>query len=521
MQLLGLLAQQTGRSEVAADLLSHAIAFESTDPMFYSYLGRIFHSLGRLDDSIAANMRALHLRPNCAQTYFHLALAHHQRGMLKEAAEFYRCALAADPDHADACSNLGTILQAENRLEAAIELYRKSVSIACGAAAFNNLSVALRSLGRLNEAVEAAKEAIAIDSRYALAHNNLGVAYMLQNRFDEAATCWQRALELQPSMGEPHINLAMAWLLQGDYGRGWREYEWRWVAFPLKKPDFKEPQWHGEALDGKTILLYSEQGFGDILQFIRYAPMVAQRGGRIVLHAHDELKRLLSPIKCLSQVVGASEHLPPFDVQIALMSLPMVFGTTLGDVPPPGDCIRADDDLRATWKERIDAAVESVGAHGKLKVGIAWAGRQAHDNDRNRSMTLASFAPVAQVPGVQLFSLQKGEPAQQIRAAPAMMRIIDLTDGLSDFAETAAMVTNLDLIISVDTAVVHVAAAQDLPVWTLLPFAPDWRWLLDRPDTPWYPSMRLFRQTEHEQWRPVIEQVAGQLRQLSGRPSPA
>ena len=306
------------------------------------------------------------------------------------------------------------------------------------------------------------------------------------------------------------MSLALALLLQGRFAEGWEAYESRrQIRRIARDPGFVQPFWDGSPLGGRRILLTSEQGFGDTIQFVRYAPLVAARGGRVLLQCKPELKRLLAGQCGIEQVVTPGDATPAFDVWCLLMSLPHLLGTTLQTIPAQVPYLTPDPHLIDKWGKRT--AHEPAG----LKVGLVWAGGAHNKNDRVRSLSLGALAPLAQVPGVRFYSLQKGAASDQARTPPAGMEMTDWTPELADFADTAALVANLDLVISVDTAVAHLAGAIGKPVWVLLPLSPDFRWLLNRDDSPWYPTVRLFRQPTRGDWASVIERVRRALHQLS------
>jgi hypothetical protein len=290
---------------------------------------------------------------------------------------------------------------------------------------------------------------------------------------------------------------------------GWSEYEWRWKNPGFEsKPSFAQPVWDGSNHAG-TVLLTAEQGFGDTIQFIRYAPLVAARCRRVLLQCHRELVPLLDGAPGLAGVISRGQALPDFDVHCTLMTLPRLFATTLDTIPARVPYLNAEPARVAAWGAKL-------GETRRFKVGLAWAGSEAHKNDQHRSMLLSVFAPLSAIPGTLFVSLQKGPAALQIQSPPDGMELIDPTADLHDFADTAALIANLDLVISVDTAMVHLAGALAKPVWTLLPLVPDWRWLLNRSDSPWYPTMRLFRQPALGDWSAVMQRVAADLRRFMG-----
>jgi hypothetical protein len=330
-------------------------------------------------------------------------------------------------------------------------------------------------------------------------------------RYEEAMPCLERAIGLRPDLAIIHWNRAIALLLEGRLTEGWAEAEWRFAYTPALRRDFPQPAWDGRSdLAGRTILLHAEQGLGDAIQFCRYAPMVAARGGgdRVVLECQPELAALLTTAPGVAQVVRRGDPLPPFELHCPLLSLPHRFGTTLATIPAAVPYLTPDPDKVRAWQSRL--AADGPGR----KVGLAWAGSPGHANDRQRSCRLSDFAPLANVPGVTFYSLQLGPTGEQATNPPPGLRLLDPTADLRNFADTAALVANLDLVISVDTAVVHLAGALAKPTWVLLPFNPDWRWLRDREDSPWYPTMRLFRQSERGNWKSTIERVASELREL-------
>jgi hypothetical protein len=360
----------------------------------------------------------------------------------------------------------------------------------------SNYSVALRDSGRFEEAVASADRAIAINPNSTPAHFNRAHALRDLCRFDEAIASLDRALAITPNYAKAHYSRGLLLLMKGDFEHGWPEYEWRWKKpdFTSVKREFPQPRWDGSPLADKTILLHPEQGLGDAIQFIRYAPLVEQRSAKkVIVESPPPLTRLLRESFSNSgtiEIVEAGQSLPPFDVQIPLLSLPMVFGTTLANIPADVPYLRAREfDRQLT---------------GDFRVGLCWAGSRYHPNDWLRSIPLEMFRPLTEISGVTWFSLQHDEDALPLR-------LVDLTNELNDLSDTAAIIAKLDLVITVDTSIAHLAGALGKPTWTLVQFSPDWRWMLDRGDSPWYPTMRLFRQTKVGDWSSVIEKVAREL----------
>jgi tetratricopeptide (TPR) repeat protein len=459
----------------------------------------------RYADAAAAYLAALQRDPHCAGAWNNLGNVLHALGRQAESVRAYRQAIALAPDYAVAHNNLGVGLKSQARLAEAESSLREAIRIHPGyPEAWNNLGNVLRLQDRNAEAVAALTEAVRLNPSNADAWTNLGVAQQADNRLPEALAALTRATELAPAMAEAQWNLAIAQLLSGDLRRGFAGYEsgFRTGARPARS--LPMPRWAGEPLAGKRLLVWAEQGFGDSFQFVRFLPLLKARGATVILECQKGLKGVLAGCPGADAVVEAADspaHYASCDFHVPLMSLPALLGTTPGTIPPPG---LAPDPARVdAWRARLPAT-------GR-RVGIVWAGRPQHQNDRNRSCPLAAFAPLAAVPGVTLVSLQKGEGAEQLARFAHRERVLDLGATLVDFADTAAVISNLDLVITVDTSVAHLAGALGRPVWVLLPFAPDWRWLLARDDSPWYPSARLFRQSAPGDWDGVLARAARAL----------
>jgi hypothetical protein len=385
--------------------------------------------------------------------------------------------------------------------------------------AHNNLALGLRDSGDANAAIAQLETAVRINPSFGNAYSNMAECLWAAGRFFEAVDAAAHSVALEPNDADRHWNLALSRLLIGDLRRGFVEHEWRWrrpAFYDLTPPiTFTQPAWDGSDLAGRTILLHSEQGFGDGIQFVRYAAMMRSRHPkRVLLQCQKELVRLLATTDGVDEAFSREQTLPSFDVHLPLLSLPHAFGTDLDTIPAPASYLRADADAVRLWRERLDAEPDPP----RLRVGLCWAGRPTHTNDKARSMSLAALAPLAAVKGVRFYGLQKGDAAEQARTPPPGMDLVTYADEWADFADTAAFVANLDLVITIDSSPAHLAAALGRPVWVMLPRAMDWRWLLNRPDSPWYPTMRLFRQPIEARWDGVIQKVANELAALV--PSP-
>ncbi|MGD0387896.1 MAG: tetratricopeptide repeat protein [Tepidisphaeraceae bacterium] len=508
MHLRGVIAHQMGRNDVAVDLIRRAIALNPNSAEAHSNLGIVLKDKGILDEAIVACRQAIRLKPDFAEAHTNLGNALQSKGRLDEAVASHRQAIRLKPESAEAHSNLGGALKDNGQLDEAVAACRQAIALRGNyAEAHNNLGNALTDKGQLDEAIAACRQAVALKPNLPEAHNNLGNALRDKGQFNEALAAYRQAIVLRPSYAEAHFNLALALLLRGDFQAGWEEYEWRWKCKDFSSPvrDLPGPQWDGSPMQGRVILLYAEQGLGDALQFIRYLPLVEERGGKIIVECQAELQRLFQTMAGRCQVVASGQPLPDFDLHCPLLSLPRVFGTNLANIPNIVPYLSPDPALVDAWSRTLGHP------DGQLRVGLAWAGSARFKHDRTRSLNLQQLAPLLTARGVKFYSLQKG-PAGEQAIHPAMeLELIDLGPELSDFADTAAVMSLMDLIITTDTSVPHLAGALGRPVWAMLQFAPDFRWLLEREDSPWYPTMRLFRQATPGDWDGVIRRVAAEL----------
>jgi tetratricopeptide (TPR) repeat protein len=472
-------------------------------------LGIALAQQGRVDEAITSFQQAVRVRPDYAEAYNNLGVVYNQIGKLDEAVASARQALRLRPGYPEAANTLGNALRDVGRLAEAMDAYQEAIRHKPNyAEAHNNLGIAQARQGKLAEAVASFRQAVYLRPNYAKAYNNLGNVLRDLGYAEEALANYQQALNLLPDYADAHRNRAMAWLQQGNFAQGWPEYEWRWQCQDLPRRGLAQPHWDGLPLHGRTILLYAEQGIGDTLQFVRYASLVQQKGGRVILECQPALQPLLARCRGVEQVVSQGTPLPPFDVQAPLLSLPSILKTTLDSVPAQVPYLFADPELVERWRRELSSL------HG-FKIGIAWQGNPNHPADRFRSFALAQFAPLAQLEGVQLISLQQGPGEEQLSEGAERWGIIDLDRRLHgttrSFADTAVVLPHLDLVITVDSAVAHLAGALGVPVWVALPFASDWRWLLHREDSPWYPTMRLFRQKALGNWDEVFARMAAAL----------
>jgi TPR repeat/Tetratricopeptide repeat len=441
---------------------------------------------------------------------FRQAQALHQAGRLAEAEKIYGQILKVEPKHADSLHLLGAVYYQRGNHAAAVRQIDLSLKVnSKNAHAFNNRGLALQELKRLDEALASYDKALALKPDYADAFNNRGLALQELRRFDEALLSFERALTVQPDYADVHWNEAILRLVTGDFGRGWAKYEWRWKSESLgvSKRNFSQPLWLGaEAIDGKTILLHSEQGLGDTIQFCRYVPLVAARGARVILEVQRPLHEIMTNLAGATQVISKGDTLPDFDFQCPLPSLPLAFGTRLETIPSATSYLRASDQTLKNWQARL-------GPKARPRIGLAWSGSPANKNDQNRSISLRSLLPLLDIDAT-FVSLQKDVRSGDAAVLKERNDVLHFEDAVKDFSNTAALILQLDLVISVDTSIAHLAGALGEPVWILLSYNPDWRWLLDRDDSPWYPSARLFRQQQIGNWAGVIDQVKNELRSV-------
>jgi len=552
---LGWALGELGRFDEAIASCRRAIALAPGSVEAHANLGIALAAAGRLDEAVAGFDQTLALNPTYAAGFYNRANAQRDRGRFGEALDDYAEAVALKPDFVEAWINRGGVLERlgetmqalshydqatalrpglpeahGNRAKLLNELKRSDEALASAERAIalrpgfveahNHRALALLDLRRLDEALAVSDHAIALDGGYAEAHNSRGITLFDLRRLDKAIASYDRAIALRPDFAAAHLNRATSLLSLGELRAGFEAYRWRSKVrgfHPALAGGW--PSWEGEDLAGKSILIHGEQGFGDRLQFVRYAPLVAARAARVTLATEPALVSLFRGSLPGLEVVAETPSEADFDFQVALMCLPRLFGTTLETIPASTPYLAADPAKVAQWATRL-------AGYAGLRVGLVWAGdTHAHRPagaavDRRRSLRLAQFAPLAGVAGVTFVSLQKGEPAAQALEPPPGMALLDFTDELRDFGDTAALTGSLDLVIAVDTAVAHLAGALAKPVWILSRYEGDWRWLNGREDSPWYPTARVFHQQATQAWDPVVARVAAALAILVGDGQP-
>jgi len=537
--LLGLMAHAYGHQDMAIAHLRAACASPLAQAMYHSNLAEMCRQKGWLADAESAARRAVALDPQLAAGWSNLGIILQEAGQLAASLECLQRVAVLLPDRPEAHNNLGnTCLLLGDNAQALLHYDRALALNPDHAQTLGNQALALSNQGRHDEALRAIRRAIDIDPLTPLAQQNLarieqaGVvknaaaaplstiadpyaasvqahALRANGRVDEARKILERAVRDVPGDASARFDLAELLLLQGDFDAGWREYRFRYrmAHTAMRARHVQQPRWEGQPIAGQTLLIHDEQGYGDTFQFLRLVAWARERSGaRVILEVNDDCHALAERSGGFDQIIRAGTIPPPFDVHCELMSLPLALGLRLGDLPVRTSYLHADPQRVEQWRKRLADVPRPW-------VGLVWAGRPTHPNDAQRSLALADLAPLAPVAkaGVSFIGLQKGAAADPATPPPAGMAMLSLGDDLRDFDDTAALITLLDVLVTVDSSPAHLAGALGCPVWVLLPFAPDWRWLLGRSDSPWYPSMRLFRQPAPGQWGPVLTEVAAAL----------
>ena len=497
------------RRDEALARYDKAVSLRPDFPDALNNRGVVLQELGRIDDALASFDLAISARPDFGGAYFNRGNVLQDFGRFDEALESYDKAISLIPQFADAFNNRGNTLKQLKRHQEALESFDRAIALNPRSAdAYSNRGIALYELNRLDDALESYAKATALAPDFADAFSNLGNALRESKRFEEALASYDRAVAINPQLAQAHGDRGLLLLLMGRFAEGWRSYEWRKKKKErLGARSFDRPLWLGEEdISGKTILVHWEQGLGDTLQFCRYVPILSQMGAKVLFAPHKPLRRLISTLSGAFQMADVDDGALAFDFHCPLLSLPLALRTQLETIPHHVPYLQAEPDLVSAWKARI-------GGHG-FKIGICWQGSTGKV-DAGRSFALKQFEALSQMPDVRLISLHKGEGEAQLQGLPEGMSVETLGSefdaGGDAFVDTAAAMACCDLIISSDTAVAHLAGALGLKVWVALKCVPDWRWMMDRNDSPWYPTMRLFRQQSHGDWDGVFAQMKDAL----------
>ncbi len=486
-------------------------------PQGYFNLGKLLVLLGRMHEAEACWRTYVGIEPTQPEGQYQLARVLKNLGRFADALPFYREALRLSPDAAEVSLDYGETLQLLGRFDEAEATYRQVLALSpADANAYLKLAHLYGMSHRFEQSTEALQQALRLDPgmKGAVSRQSATTA-IWQGKFMEALAHYDEALALQPDNIELRWERSLHLLRLGRYQEGWREYEvrtryWKWRDV-MHSYKFVQPRWDGSPLEGRTILIYAEQGFGDNIQFSRYLPLISEGGGKILFYCQEELLRLFRRMKGIDRVEARSDKVlaERFDVHAPIMSLPYLFDTRVETIPARIPYLTADPDAVARWRARMNPA--------RFNIGLVWAGRPTYMENYWRSLTVRALSPLAGTGPVTFYALQKDAVAAEVETISSLLDIRDLSADLHDFDDTAAVISNLDLVISVDTAVAHLAGALGRPTWTLLHFPSDWRWLTDREDSPWYPTMRLFRRAPDEEWVAVIKRVASELAVLVSR----
>ncbi len=497
----GMALQNQGNYDHALDAFDAAIALNPGYAEAHNCRGIVLAKLERHQDALVSLDKAAALKPDYAECQNNLGIVLHELGRLEEALASFDKAIALKPDNARAHNNRGAVLNDLRRIDDALISYEKAIALNPSyAGAFYNRGMAMHDSKRFDHALASYDNAISLWPEYAEAHHNRGVVLQDLRRLDEAISAYDKAIELRPDRAESYANQGFCYLQMGRFGEGWPLREWRRkLPIPVGNRSFQQPLWLGrEDISKKTLFVHWEQGFGDTIQFCRYGKLLKARGVNVVMSVQEPLYRLLTQMSPEIGIINQNAVPASFDYHCPMMTLPLALATTLRTIPTESRYIFSDERLRRTWDANLPSRT-------KPRVGIVWRGSATHKNDRNRSIDLEVLAPIFS-PDAHWVSLQyDGGPSD--KASPGLPQLISYAGMWKDFADTAAVIDCLDLVITVDTSVAHLAGAMGKPVWILLPYNSDWRWLLDRDDSPWYPSARLFRQNRSESWDDVISSV--------------
>jgi len=504
-----------GNLEAAITYYQRAIALRPGYTDAYFNLGIAYFEKGHLDDAVAAYQKTLESKPDMAAAYYNMGLALYGQKKFKAAVSAYQNAVRLKANFPEAYNNMGNVLQDQKKHRQAVSCFRKALDLKSDYAdALYNMGKSYNDLCRQPDAIACYQKTLELNPHHYKACNNMAKIYQDMGANEKAIFWFQKALQIKPDYAEVHFNLATVHLLTENFKEGWQGYEWRFRRREWKRTyphRYRQPRWTGENFAGKRLLVHSEQGLGDILQFVRYLPKVKARGGTVVFETRKALMDLFKNLPGMDDLVMFAPDGQPsteFDLYVPLASLPGIFETTLENIPAEVPYLFADQEKIARWQERL--------SENGLRVGLVWAGT---DTDPRRACHLKWLKTLSDIPGVYLYGLQKGIAAEQIEVEglPQGMRMTNLGQEFEDFTDTAAVVENLDLVVSIDTSVAHLAGAMGKPVWLMLPYAADWRWFLNRDDSPWYPTMRLFRQPKARDWKSVGQQIAIELARCAAK----
>jgi tetratricopeptide (TPR) repeat protein len=497
-----------GRHEDAADAFQKSLRLQPGNASSHNNLGNALHALGRHEEAIASFERALELQPGHPGAHNNLGMAFNALGKANDAAAQFRAAISAQPRFVAAHFNLANTLDATGQHAEAAAAFEVVLALQPHfPPALFGLGNALAAMGQHKKALPHFERVVGLDPNFALAWLSLGTAHHALGGHAAAVRAFDQALRLRPDLASAHMNRALAWLTLGDFSRGLPEYEWRLRAMPQRGPQTL-PQWNGEPIEKRTLLVHAEQGFGDTLQFVRFVPLAAQRAASVVLEVQSQLVPILAPaaLEWRVTLIAQGTPRPQADLQCPLLSLPFALGTDVDTIPARTPYLSVPPNYRRKWRG-------SIGGHARRKIGLAWSGRV--QQQENRTMPLAELEPLFALNGIDWIILQPELSAVEratLDAHPRAGNLHRFDQRIGDFADTAAIIERLDAVVCIDTSIAHLSGALRKPLWLMLPFAADWRWFVDEPRSAWYPGARLVRQPEPGAWAPVVEQIANELR---------
>ena len=506
----GLALHQQGQFAQAIETYQQILSIQADHLEALYLLGTVLVQIKDYSTALEFLFAVLKMSPNHPEVHHNAGIALKELQRFEEALASYDQAIRLNPKYVEAYYNRGIVLKELNRLNESVESYSQAISIKADYAdAYNNRGIVLLELNRFEEALQSFEQVILYQPNNASAYNNRGLALHELQRLEEAVANYEKAIMLHPQFAEAYWNLSLCNLLKGNFKQGWQNFEWRWrcQSFSSPRRNFSEPLWLGtQSLHNRNLLLYAEQGLGDTIQFCRYVPLVAKLGAKVILEVQRPLVKLLKNLEGVHQIISIGDKLPIFDYQCPLLSLPDRFKTELNTIPEISHQIISDPNKIATWRNKL-------GTKSKFRVGIVWSGKQEYKNDLNRSLIFSQIIPYLS-PHAEYICLQKEMRDIDKESFKQYCQIRYLGNELEDFTDTAGLVENMDLVISVDTSVAHLAASLNIPTWILLSYSPDWRWLLERDSSPWYKSVKLYRQEKIGDWDGVLKCIKTDLESI-------
>lgn len=502
---LGIVYFQLGEFKEGCKLLEKSLQLDPRQAVVFYNLGRAYQNQGQFNDAIIAFKKALKIQPDFIDAYERLGVSLYNTGSLEEANQCFEDMVSASPQHPSGHNGKGLTLYAMGRYEAALISFKRALVINNNLPEIhNNIGLALHKLNRWDDAITHFNQALQLNPNHADAYSNRGLTLQALQKTNEAINDFNRCLEIAPDHADANWNKGIFKLSLGEYEEGWKLYEWRWKSFSKKwARHYNKPLWLGkESLEGKRILIYPEQGYGDFIQFYRYIPQLQALGAKVILETPAPLITLIADSSTDVEIIESVKRTPRFDFQCPIMSLPLAFKTNLNNIPTILPYLFIADEKNKKWEGKL-------GLKTKKRIGIAWSGSKEHKNDHNRSILLEKVTEILDL-DYEFHSLQK-EIRSSDKEVFSQSKIKDHSEELIDFSETGALISNMDLIISVDTAAAHLSGALDKNIFILLPFSSDYRWLINRPDSPWYRSVKLFRQSKVDVWDETLKHLKKEI----------